>query len=178
MQKNLCVTLLLALYVTMLISLPATASAQENRVRIPNVTRWVRLFSQMEYDLCEAVRKRDKQAVSKLLTADFEMRTGSVPGNPIPRAVWMRQSLNEPKLQCNLEQMAVHDYNKMLIVSFLWTVTPDAQPGAERQVFIVDTWQQQAGAWKLAVRYAAPGGKSKIAIPAGIPPTPLFEKKE
>ncbi len=173
-QMYLRLTLLLATCVSTLTSLPVAAS----EIRIPSVTRLVRVFSQLESRLSEAVRKRDKQTVSDFLTRDFEMRVGTIPGNPIPRADWLRQSFAEPGLQSSIEQMAVHDYNKVAVVSFMWTVTSDTQPTKKRQIFIVDTWRQESSDWKLAVRYAAAGGKSKTAIPAGVPPTPLFEKKE
>jgi len=174
MQLYLRLTLLLATCVIVLTSLPVAAS----EIRIPSVTRLVHVFSQLESRLSDAVRKRDKQAVSDLLTRDFEMRVGTMPGNPIPRADWLRQSFAEPELQSSIEQMAVHDYNKVAVVSFMWTVASSKQPTVEHQIYIVDTWRQEAGGWKLAVRYAAVGGKDKVAIPAGMPPAPLFEKKE
>lgn len=172
------ITLFLATCVALLTPLPVTASAEGVAIRIPNVTRWVRVFSELEYKLSEAVRQRDTQTVSQLLADDFEMRIGASPANPIPRADWIRQSVSGPRLQSSFEQIAVHDYKSFTIVSFLWTVTPDKQPGAIRRIFIVDTWRQLDGVWKLAVRYAAPGGKSDVTIPAGKPPMPIFEKKE
>lgn len=162
----------------MMTSLPARAANEESSIRIPSVTRWVYIFSHREFELTEAVRKRDTKAVSGLLADNFEMRTGVTPVEPIPRADWIKQSLAEPQFQSKLEQMAVHAYDHIAIVSYLWVVTPDKQQGAKREVFVVDTWQEQGGQWKLAVRYAAPGGETGMAIPAGKPPAPVFEKKE
>jgi ketosteroid isomerase-like protein len=177
-KRKLRVSLLLATCIALWTSLPATAFADGVVVRIPSVTRWVRIFSELESKLSEAVRQRDTQTVSQLLTDDFEMRVGGMPGNPIPRAAWIRQSFDELKLQSSFEQMAVHNYNNIAIVSFLWTVTSDKQPGTKRRIMIVDTWKQQANVWKLAVRYAASGEESGAAIPAGKPPASIFEKKE
>lgn len=158
-------------------SLPAI-SAESNGIRIPSVTRWVYIFSRLEYKLSEAVKQRDSKTIDNLLDRHFEMRVGAMPGNPIPRATWIRQALAEPKLASSFEQMAVHAYAKLAIVSFLWTVKPQGQTGAPRPIYVVDTWRQVQGDWKLAVRYAAPGGKSKITVPAGTLVAPAFEKKE
>lgn len=178
MHRSLRLTLLLVLSVTVLASPSTPVYAAANAVRIPNVTRWVRIFSELEYKLSEAVRQRNSQIVSKLLADDFEMRISAMPGNPIPRGAWIRQAITEPKLQSTLEQMAVHSYDKLAIVSYLWTVAPETQPDAVRQIYIVDIWRQVAGGWRLAIRYAAPGGNSHITIPAGTPTAPQFEKKE
>jgi len=154
---------------------PATAS--EGIGRIPTVTRLVRLFSELEDHLIEAVGKRDTQAVSKLLADDFEMRVGAMPGNPIPRAAWIRQSFAEPKSSSVPTQMAVHDFGKMAVVSYARAIKA-AKSETMRHIFIVDIWTKAAGDWKLAVRYAGPAGNDDFPIPGAAANTPPFEKKE
>ena len=176
MLKILSLTLLATMVVS-IISMPVMTSAEGGVGRIPSVTRLVRVFFQLEGELGEAVEKRDVSGISKLLSDDFEMRVGAMPGTPISRAAWIQQSFAEPKSSPDMEQMAVHDFGKIAIVSFLWKLKV-AESKMVRDVFIVDTWRQEAGAWKLAVRYAGPAAQGDYPIP-GVPIIkPAFEKKE
>jgi ketosteroid isomerase-like protein len=176
MRRNLLLTLLWAVTVP-LMSLSATASSGGGIGRTPTVTRLVHEFFQLEDRLGEAVEKRDMPAVSKVLGDDFEMRVDTMPGNPVPRAAWIKQSFAEPESSSAMEQMAVHGFGKIAIVSFLWKIKA-AKSQVVRDVFIVDTWRQEAGAWKLAVRYAAPAAQGDYPVP-GVPIIePAFEKKE
>ena len=175
MRRSLFLTLLLSMTVTMLAA-PALASA--NGVgRIPTVTRLVRIFSELEDNLANAVEERDAQAASKLLGGDFEMRVGAMPGNPIPRAAWIQQSLSEPKSSSVMEQMAVHDLGAIAIVSYSWKVKAEKSE-AVRDIFIVDVWKRGADDWELAIRYAAPAGKDDLPVPGAPANAPVFEKKE
>jgi ketosteroid isomerase-like protein len=176
MRRILSLTLLAAITVSIM-SMLAQASSEDGVGRIPTVTRLVHIFFQLEGKLSEAVEQRDMPTTSKLLSDDFEMRVSTMPGTPIPRAAWMHQSFAEPKSSLVMEQMAVHDFGKVAIVSYLWKIT-DAKSKMERDIFIVDTWWQEAGAWKLAVRYAGPAAQSDYPIP-GVPIIEsTFEKKE
>lgn len=167
-------TLLLAACVSLLASLPVAAS----EVRIPSVTRLVHVFAQRESRLSDAVQKRDSKAVSTMLAKNFEMRVATMPGNPVPRAAWIRQSFAESYMHSAIEQMAVHGYNRLAIVSFRWTIRTGKIHSKTQRFFIVDTWREEGGSWKLAVRYAAVVGESHATIPGGIPPTPAFKKME
>jgi ketosteroid isomerase-like protein len=175
-RRFLFLTLLAAMTVSIM-SAPAMASSEDGVGRIPTVTRLVRIFFQLEGELSKAVEQRDMPAVSKLLSDDFEMRVSTMPGTPIPRAVWIQQSFSEPKSSSTLEQMAVHGFGKIAVVSYSWKIKA-AKSKMMRDIFIVDTWRQEAGAWRLAVRYAGPGAQGDYLIP-GVPTIePAFEKKE
>ena len=176
MRRILFLALLSAVTASTL-GMSAAVSAEEGVARIPTVTRLVSLFYQLEDELGGAVEKRDMPAVSKLLSDDFEMRVGAMPGNPIPRAAWINRSFDEPKSSSSREQMAVHDFGKIAIVSFLWKIRA-AKSKMVRSVFVVDTWRQEKGDWKLAIRYAGPAARDDFPIP-GVPiAKPAFEKKE
>jgi len=176
MRKTLFLTLLLSMTVSAFAV--ASASASEGSAgRVPTVTRLVRMFSEMESNLVQAVEKRDKQAVSKMLSDDFEMRPGAIPGNPIPRAAWIQQSFADPKSSSTIEQMAVHDFGKAAVVSFLWKMQLEKSAGVH-EIFVVDIWTQGPDEWKLTVRYAGPAGTVASPLP-GVPMNvPAFEKKE
>jgi hypothetical protein len=175
MRKTFLLTLLLSMWALMC---DTSASASDSSVgRVPTVTRMVQVFSQLEGDLVISVEKRDSQVVSKLLSDDFEMRIGSMPGNPVPRAAWIRQSFAEPKSSSAMEQMAVHDLGKIALVSYLWKVRV-SKAAPVHDIFVVDVWRQEANDWKLAIRYADPAGKDDFPVPGAAMSTPEFEKKE
>ena len=172
-----------ALFLTMLFAMSVfvtgtyAAASDGGMGRIPTVTRLVRMFSELEGNLIKAVEKQDAKAVAQLLSDDFEMRVGAMPGNPIPRAAWIRQSFAEPKSSSLLTQMAVHDFGKTAVVSFSRRIK-DANSDTERNIFIVDIWTQAAGEWKLSVRYAGPVEKDDSPLPGAAMTAPAFEKKE
>src|SRR6266571_4257361 len=95
---------------------------------------------------------------------DFELRTSAGPGRPVPRAEWIRQSLAAPGPASSPSQMAVHDLGDTAVVSFL-----DRAAANRAQIFVVDVWRRDGAEWKLAIRYAAPGGTTTVTIP-GVPP--------
>ena len=144
--------------------------------RIPTVTRLVHLFYGLENQLVDAVVKRDDKAVAQLLRDDFEMRAGARPGSPVPRADWIKESFAEPTLESSFEQMAVHDFGSVAVVSFLWKVKT-GKSGPVRDYSVVDVWSQGSGAPRLAVRYAYPVTQGVVSVPGLSRITPKFEKK-
>ncbi|MGE5241942.1 MAG: nuclear transport factor 2 family protein [Bacteroidota bacterium] len=152
---------------------PALSEA-EGQLRIPTVTRLVRQFTVLENSLLESVGKQDSAAVQKMLADDFEMRIGAMPGVPTPRAEWIRQSLKEPAGLSGIEQMAVHDYGNVAVVSFLGRRDVN---GARGDLFIVDVWTRSQGAWKLSTRYAGPAGDRRFVVPGAATSLPMIEKK-
>ena len=156
---------------------PSSAAPENGSGRIPSVTRLVQQFTQLEGKLAEALGKRDRTAVAGLLADDFEMRTAAMPGAPVPRDPWIRQSLAEPVTPAIIEQMAVHDFGGLAVVSYARS-DKAATPKAGRDIFIVDIWKQDADDWKLTIRYAGPASKGVFPFPGVPATTPPFEKKE
>lgn len=139
---------------------PAAAQPVQAPVRIPTVTRLVKVFYDLESRLVSNLVTRNARAIDQALEPDFEMRAGSMPGTPVPRADWMRQEQANPA-QATIDQMAVHDFGSVAIVSF--RLAPAATPasGANQDLFIVDCWKRDGDGWKLATRYL-----SNAAAPA------------
>ena len=175
MRKSLLLTLLYSISVSMLAA--PTVTSADGVGRIPTVTRLVRMFSELEDNLTTAVAERNTQAVSKLLSDDFEMRVGVMPGNPIPRSEWIQQSFSEPKSSSVMEQMAVHDLGAIAVVSCSWRIKP-TRSKTVRNIFIVDVWKRGTNDWQLAIRYADPAGKDDLPVPGTPANAPAFEKKE
>src|SRR5437764_14010070 len=98
----MCVTLL---------AWAASASAADERAtggRVPTVTRLVKLFTEQEAALASAIRAGDASTVERLLTDDFEMRTGAMPSNPVPRDERLSEMLRVRNPGDCATGMAVH----------------------------------------------------------------------
>jgi hypothetical protein len=121
-------------------------------------------FTQQENRLAERLAARDAAGAGDLLTDDFELRAGPAPGRAIPRADWLRQSMQSPSGAASPTQMAVHDLGNAAVVSFVQRFE-----STKVNLFVVDVWRRVGDEWKLAVRYAAPAGHAAFPIP-GVPP--------
>jgi len=141
------------------------------QLRIPTVTRLVQQFTAFENSLIESIRKQDPTALQKLLADDFEMRVGANPGIPTPRAEWIRLSFNDSVALAGVEQMAVHDFGNIAVVSFL------GRREAAGDLFIVDVWVRIKDSWRLSTRYASATGDHHFIIPGATPEAPSVEKK-
>ena len=124
--------------------------------RVMTVTRQVAQFSQAEHALADALRNADVAATDHLLAADFELRDGASPNQPTPRAQWIAAAHPDAAV----EQMAVHDYGDVVVVSF---VNRTDKPASAR--YVVDVWRRQGSDWQLAVRYQTALGATKAARP-------------
>jgi len=138
--------------------------------RVPTVTRLVKLFTELEVALADAVRIGDARRVQQLLTDDFEMRTGSASATPIPRADWLAEMMRTRNPGQAPTRMAVHDLNGAAIVSFTSGEGPNA-------VFVVDVWRSVDNDWRMAIRYAAPAGTAAFPIPGAGAAAPEIPKK-
>jgi hypothetical protein len=142
----------------------AGSQAQPAGSQIPVVTRLVRIFLDYEQRLFDAVSRRDADAIGRLLADDFEMRVASRPGQPIPRADWIAQRLNEPAAATVISQMAVRDYGDVQIVSFLASAALNG--GRQRDLMVVDVWKLSGDDAVLKARYEGAGAAQSGGAPA------------
>lgn len=140
---------LLILALLLGVAAPAFAQTPSHPGRVPTVTRLVKLFSQLEQDLAAKAHAKDASALDAVLDPAFEMRAGTTPGVPVPRDAWMRDARASANDAGRLEQMAVHDFGDVAVVSFRAV----GAKRAARDRFIVDCWKRDGTTWKLAVRY-------------------------
>ena len=145
--------------------------------RIPTVTRLVQMFSTLENELNENLRTSNLAAIQKLVTDDFELRAGSMPASPTPLAEWIRRSVGKDKPQLSIQQMAVHDYGNIAVVSFLFAHRTGNKDKSGDNIFIVDIWKKSGESWKLASRYASPSGSPSFSIPGAATDLPRIEKR-
>lgn len=151
------------------LSLPALASQTDGEQRVPTVTRLVQIFSTLENDLMTAVAKGDSTTFDKILSDDFELRSGAMPGTPTPRAGWLRHSRGQ--IAAPIQQMAVHDHGTVAVVSYI------SKLGTRHDIFVVDVWRKSGDGWMLSTRYSSPAGDQHISIPGAEPEILPFEKK-
>ncbi len=148
----------------------------------PVVTRFVKIFRDLESNLHEAVRTRDSAVIEKILGHDFEMRIGAAPGQPVPRIDWMHSALAQPPFASSVHDMSAHEHGDMVNVSFSWKIDAPKSSGLPKQIFVVDTWVKDGDDWKLAVRYASAAAASASASGMLMPgykadPAPTIRKK-
>jgi len=157
---------------------PLHSGAADNPAagRIPTVTRLVKLFLELEGVLADGVRNGNATAVGRMLAEDFELRVASAPGNPTPRAEWLRLATEKPGPTYLIEQMAVHDFGSVAAVSFLQAALTGQTRDPARDIATVDIWKRSGDTWTLAVRYAGPAGSGSFAIP-GASMEPPIEKR-
>lgn len=131
----------------------------------PVPTRNVAIFTKLENALADAVQHRDAEALSRIVSDDFEIRSAPVPGVPTARDAALQAWSQLPApASSSLGQMAVHDYGELMVVSFV------SKQGAQ-SFFMVDTWKHAGTDWKLAVRYAAPIMEGAAAVPGTVAPS-------
>ncbi len=69
------------------------------------------------------------------------------------------------QLTSHLEQLTVLDLAHVAVVSFIWNLDASATNVHARKIFIVDTWQEIDGNWKVVARYATVTDNSDLPIP-------------
>src|SRR5436305_1149709 len=123
---------------TALFALPALAQTSANSARVPTVTRLVKQFSELESRLDASIAARDERAVTEILDADFEARLSPTPGTPVPRADWIRTAIAARRQPARIEQMAVHDFGTVAVVSFRQVDASAKSSNSESTGLIVD----------------------------------------
>lgn len=132
------------------LAMPALAQSPDTRPQ-GTPTRGIVVFSALENDLGTAVASGNRQGIDKLLADDFEQRDASTPGAPLPRAQWLASHPYQGTEPGPLSAMSVHDFGTLAVVSFVAPISgASPTPGNS---FIVDVWRNQAGNWRLQVRY-------------------------
>ena len=129
---------------------------------VPTVTRLVKVFSELERGLVEKTHAKDASALDAMLDPSFEMRIGSAPGAPVPRDAWIRDARKSAATP-RIEQMAVHDFGDVAVVSFREAFAASGAKHRSRDRFVVDCWRRDGGAWKLVVRYLSDASASGVA---------------
>jgi ketosteroid isomerase-like protein len=146
----------------------------------PVPTRNVAIFTKLETSLAEAVQRHDADALARIVSDDFEIRSAPTPGVPTARDEALHAWSQLPASQSSIGQMAVHEYGELMVVSFVWKLSEGAaaSPSAQQTFFVIDTWKRAGKDWKLAVRYAAPVVDGAAAVPGAVAPSAQSLRKK
>jgi ketosteroid isomerase-like protein len=140
-------------------------------------TRDVATFTKLENEWHDAIRRHDAQALARIVSEDFEIRSAAAPGVPTARDDALHAWAQMPALQSSIGQMAVHDYGELMVVSFVWKLAEgDGRP--PQTFFVVDTWKRAGAEWKAAVRYAAPIVDGGALVPGAVAPSAQSLRKK
>jgi len=133
-------------------------------------TRNVVMFTKLENAWNDALRRHDAEALARIVSEDFEIRSAAAPGVPTARAEALHAWAQLPASESTVGQMAVHEYGELMVVSFVWKLDKGAD-GAPQSFFVVDTWKRAGNEWKAAVRYAAPIVDGGAMVPGAVAPS-------
>lgn len=114
---------------------------------IPTVTRYVKLFGELENKLNAAIASGDSTTVDKLLTFNFEQIKGQEPNKPIPKVEWIPASITKKSKPVVITNLSARELGDVVIVSF--------KEKSKQNSFIVDVWNKQNEDWKLRARYVS-----------------------
>ena len=164
---------------TMVLLLPAPMAFPQGQVaperpakRIVTRTRLVAIFSDLEDQLFKSLQEKNDQALSVLLSEDFQLWTPAPPGDPVPREDWQKQALAGNMKAYSIRQMAARsiDDNSVLVHFVLSRTLQHAGKPAPSEYFVVDLWQKNGEKWRLSDRYASPLAASR-SRPEAVRPT-------
>ncbi|HEV8690081.1 MAG TPA: hypothetical protein VGQ91_07290 [Ideonella sp.] len=141
---------------------PASSAAPQRvqRTRAVTMTRFVKVFTDLEYDLIDALRADDKATLDRLVSPEFEQRESTRPAEPVPREDWVKANDTKSPGIANMNSMAVHDRGELALVSFRLRLQ-------DKDQFIVDVWRRKgADAYELLTRYVSSTPAAPVAAPA------------
>ena len=119
------------------------------RQRVVTMTKFVKVFSDLEYELADALKAGNKPVVDRVLAEEFEQRNASSPGVPVPREDWLKSNDAFASGDGSMYELAVHDRGDLAIASFRWRAK-------DRDSFLVDIWRKKGESYELVTRYASP----------------------
>ena len=150
---------------------PQATPQTRGPARIVTRTRLVSIFSGMENQLFGDVQKKDKAALTQLVTDDFAIWMPNDTGDPFPLDDWLQSIATDYTLKSfRITHMAAHDFGEVVLVKFEVNQKADMKgKDASGQYFVVDAWLKTGDSWKLSDRYI-----SKVAAtpPAKVPVKP------
>src|SRR5689334_187361 len=155
-----------------LIAITVFATAQEPvkpklTPRIMTATRQVSMFTNLEIQLLEAVRKKDKAVFQTILADDFAIDMPDA--DRLPGDDWLDSVMAKDYILKNfgVRQVYVADLGNAAVVKFDRLQEATHKGVADSgEFFVVDLWKKDGDTWKLANRYVS---KVSSVLPKGAP---------
>jgi Domain of unknown function (DUF4440) len=140
---------------------------------VPLMTRWGKLFLDLETQLDSALRQGQQATLDRLVDTDFAMLTAGHPGTPVPREEWLQEyAKNSARLPAfSVDSLSAREFGDLIQVSFQWR-----DPG-NTPLFIVDVWKRDGENWLLTARYAARQPSKQPPLPGEPENRQEFRKK-
>jgi len=134
---------------------PQATPRTHGPTRIVTRTRLVSIFSGMENQFFGDVQKKDKAALTQLVTDDFAIWMPNETGDPFPLDDWLESIATDYNLKSfKITHMAAHDFGEVVLVKFEVNQKADVKGKEESgEYFVVDAWLKTGDSWKLSDRY-------------------------
>jgi ketosteroid isomerase-like protein len=131
--------------------------------RLVTPTRTVSKYTELEGKLAQAVRAKDKSAVSAMLDDEFELWMAPQT-EAVSREDWTIGWNSGSLAQFLPHDMVVRTFGTVEVASFLAEQKGTFNgKNVSGSYFIVDVWKQVGDEWKLAVRYQSKAGSAAAA---------------
>ena len=140
--------------------------------RIITATKQVTMFSGLEKQMLQAVQKKEKAALASMLADDCSIDMPD--SDPMDCGDWIDSVMNKDFALTKfvIRQVSVADLGTAAVVSYdrvqdsKYKGKPD---GGE--FFVVDLWEKDGNAWKLANRYVSKVGSTPYMPKGPVKPT-------
>jgi len=131
-------------------------SAQESG-RIETRTRLVSLFSGLQNQWLDAIKRKDVAALDRLLSEDFEVWTPTHTG-PIPREDWQAQAFAENLKSFHVADLAVKSPRDGIAIESFRLETATSRGGSDvtQRFFVVNLWTSDKDSWRCTDSYISP----------------------
>jgi ketosteroid isomerase-like protein len=140
--------------------------------RIVTATRQVSMFSALEKQMLEAVRKKDKAALQAMLTDETFINLPDA--DPLPGDDWVESVMSKDFSLKSfvVRQVNVTDLGTAAVVGYdriQDSIDKGKQDGGE--FYVVDVWKKDGDTWKLADRYVCKVGSTPVLPTGPVRPT-------
>jgi Domain of unknown function (DUF4440) len=118
-------------------------------------------FRQTEKQFCDAILRKNAQALEELVGPEYTLRIADIPQSSLPRAIWMDNTLKRLRAEsCEQDHLAARKLtDDFAAVSVVWSTkaTTDGRDFSG-DFYLVDLWRKRAGSWQIVARYSTPLG--------------------
>jgi hypothetical protein len=126
---------------------------------------------ELEQQLCDAILRKDGEALYRLVAPEFTLRVADVPRSSLPRTIWIDNVKTLKPESCEQRHHAARKLaDDLAVVSLLQTqkATTDSRDFSG-DFYIVDFWKRNGG-WRIIARYSSPVGKAPDRPLRQLPP--------
>ena len=127
----------------------APGGSNQSNVGSPNVEVSVR---GLEQNWADAVRTRDSATLERLVAPDFTVSSESSTDAPLPRALWMTNTLHNLRvdsIRLSPARVVLKGDTATATLEFFWAGQFKSTPPFRDSTVLTDTWILDRGAWQV-----------------------------